>query len=126
MLEKLKGGASFEYLRSSQGRDSSNDALLDAAAAGKLTTPEGILAQATRLLADDRARAMVATFHKQLFQYDHYDDLNKDPTLFPDFTPALGADMKQEASMFIDEVVFRQNGGIHEILTEPTTFVNAS
>lgn len=101
-----------------------DDALFADAAAGKLTTSEGILTAAKRLLDDDRARVMVASFHHQLFQYDHYDDLNKDPTLFPDFTPALGADMKREAEMFVDEVVFNKAGGIREILTEPTTFVN--
>lgn len=101
-----------------------DDALLADASSGKLTTKEGILTAATRLLDDDRARVMVASFHHQLFQYDHYDDLNKDPTLFPSFTPALGADMKREAEMFVEEVVFKQDGGIREILTSPTTFVN--
>jgi hypothetical protein len=66
-----------------------DDALFAAAKSGKLATTEGVLAQATRLLDDDRARVMVASFHHQLFQYDHYDDLTKDPTLFPDFNPAL-------------------------------------
>jgi hypothetical protein len=101
-----------------------DDALFAAAAAGKLATSEGVLTEAKRLLDDDRARLMVASFHHQLFQYDHYDDLNKDPALFPDFTPALGADMKREAEMFVEEVVFKQDGGIRELLTEPTTFVN--
>ena len=102
-----------------------DDALFAAAKSGKLATSEGVLAEATRLLDDDRARVMVASFHHQLFQYDHYDDLNKDPSLFPDFTPALGADIKQEAGMFIEEMVFAKNGGIKEILTEPTTFMNS-
>jgi hypothetical protein len=102
-----------------------DDALFAAAKSGKLATTEGVLAQATRLLDDDRARVMVASFHHQLFQYDHYDDLTKDPTLFPDFNPALGADMKREAEMFIEDVVFAQKGGIKEILTEPTTYVNS-
>ncbi len=101
-----------------------DEALFAAAKAGKLDTSAGILEEAKRLLDDERARAMVASFHHQLFEYDHYDDLNKDPTLFPTFTPALGADMKREAEMFVDDVVFAQNGGISELLTEPTTFVN--
>jgi hypothetical protein len=101
-----------------------DDALFAAAASGALDTPEGIAAQAKRMLEDDRARAMVAWFHHQLFQYDHYDDLNKDPTKFPTFSPALGADMKREAELFIEDIVFAQGGGIREILTSPTTFVN--
>ncbi|MFT3775318.1 MAG: DUF1592 domain-containing protein [Minicystis sp.] len=101
-----------------------DDALFKAAESGKLDTAEGVLDEAQRLLADDRAHAMVAWFHKQLYQYDHYDDLNKDTTKFPNFDPALGADMKREAQMFIDDVVFGGGGGIREILTQPTTFVN--
>lgn len=101
-----------------------DDALFAAATAGKLDTSEGILVEAKRLLDDDRARAMVASFHHQLFQYDQYDDLNKDPTRFPNFTPALGADMKKEAEMFVEDVVFKQDGGIKELLTEPSTYVN--
>jgi hypothetical protein len=101
-----------------------DDALLAAASSGKLATSAGILEEAKRLLDDERARTMVASFHHQLFEYDHYDDLNKDPALFLNFTPALGADMKREAEMFVEEVVFTQDGGIRELLTEPTTFVN--
>lgn len=101
-----------------------DDALFDAAESGALDTPEGILKEADRLLADDRAKAMVAAFHRQLFQYDAYDDLSKDATAFPNFSPSLGADMKREAELFVDDVIFTGNGGIREILTQPTTFVN--
>jgi hypothetical protein len=66
---------------------------------------------------------MVASFHAQLYQYDHYDDLYKDPAIFPSFTPELGEDMKREAEMFIDEVVF-DGGGLRELLTSPFTYVN--
>ncbi len=101
-----------------------DDALFDAAASGKLATPEGVLAEAQRMLDDDRARPVVGYFHEQLFDYDHYQDLTKDPTLFPDFTPDQGDDMQKEAELFIDDVVFSENGGVSEILTEPFTYVN--
>ena len=101
-----------------------DDALFAAAESGKLDTAEGVLDEAKRLLAGERAHSMVEWFHHQLYQYDHYDDLNKDATKFPDFTPALGADMKREAQLFIDDIVFGGDGGIREILTQPTTFVN--
>lgn len=101
-----------------------DDALFAAAASGKLDTPEGVMAEAERLLEDDRARATVAWFHEQLFEYHLYDDLNKDATKFPGFTPALSASMRAEAAMFIEHEVFEQNGGIKEILTDTTSFVN--
>jgi len=100
-----------------------DDALFAAAEGGELGTPEGILAQAQRMLDDDRAKPMVAVFHEQLYQYDHYLDLYKDEIIFPDFVPEVGADMQQEAELFIEEVVF-EGGGLREILTSPFTYVN--
>jgi hypothetical protein len=102
-----------------------DDELFAAAESGELGTPEGVKAQAERLLADDRSRAMVAAFHEQLFDYHLYEDLYKDETLFPQFSPELGFDMQREAEMFIEDVVFASEGGIEQILTEPYTFVNA-
>lgn len=102
-----------------------DDKLFAAAAAGQLSSPEGVMKEAERLLDHDNARAMVASFHEQLYQYDHYEDLYKDPALFPDYNPELGADMRRETQMFIEDVIFEGNGGIEQILTEPYTFVNA-
>jgi Protein of unknown function (DUF1592)/Protein of unknown function (DUF1588)/Protein of unknown function (DUF1595)/Protein of unknown function (DUF1585)/Protein of unknown function (DUF1587) len=103
-----------------------DDTLFAAVEAGELATPEGILAQSQRMFdADsDAAHAMIGSFHEQLYQFDHYHDLYKDPAIFPTFTPELGLDMEQEAKMFIDDVVF-DDGGLTELLTSRTTFVNA-
>jgi len=103
-----------------------DDALFAAAEAGELSTPDGILAQAQRMFDADReaAHEMVRSFHSQLYQFDHYYDLYKDPAIFPSFTPDVGADMEREAEMFVDDVVF-SGGGLVELLTSRTTFVNA-
>jgi hypothetical protein len=98
--------------------------LFDAASAGALETSEGIMTQAQRLLADDRAKGTVKTMHAQLYQFDHYDDLYKDPALFPTFPTDFGDDLKQEAEMFIDDVAF-SGGGLYELLTAPFSYVNA-
>src|SRR5262249_34082282 len=81
-----------------------DERLFAAAETGSLTLPQGILQEAERMLDDDRARPMVAWFHHQLYQFDYYDDLSKDPELFPDFLASLGADMKEEAEHFIDDI----------------------
>jgi hypothetical protein len=100
-----------------------DDELLGAAESGQLDEPGGIAAQASRMLDDPRARQMVASFHSQLYQYDHYDDLYKDPAYFPDFSSEIGEDLKRESELFIEDVVF-SGGGLREILTSPHTFVN--
>ena len=50
----------------------------------------------------------------------------KDPVKFPGFDPAMNSMMAQETMMFIDEVVFKQNGDLATLLTAPYTFVNAA
>ncbi len=97
--------------------------LFDAAAAGDLETPEGVLAQAQRMLKDDRSRATVRSFHAQLYSFEDYRDLYKDEIIFPDFTPKIGDAMTREVEMFIEDVVF-SDGGLTELLTAPYTYVN--
>lgn len=103
-----------------------DEQLFAAAEAGELATPDGIMTQAQRMFDADNeaAHAMVRSFHSQLYQFDHYHDLYKDPAIFPSFTAEIGLDMEHEAEMFIDEVVFA-GGGLTELLTSRTTFVNA-
>ncbi|MBK9266023.1 MAG: DUF1592 domain-containing protein [Polyangiaceae bacterium] len=101
-----------------------DDALLDAAAAGEFATIEGVRTRAEQMLADPRARAVVTAFHSQLFDWDHYGDLYKDPAVFPNFTADLKADLAEEARLFVDDVIFTQDGGLTELLTSRTTFVN--
>jgi len=101
-------------------------ALFAAADADLLATTAGVAAQATRMLEDPRAHTMVAAFHYQLLAVDHYSDVYKDPVKFPGFDPAMNGMMAKETMMFIEEVVFKQNGDLATLLTAPYTFVNAA
>ncbi len=100
--------------------------LFAAAGAGELDSSAGVLIQAARMLEDPRAHATVADFHAQLLDQDHYLDLFKDAATYPEFDPAImGPAMQQETQAFIDAVVFTDEGGFAELLTEPFTYVNA-
>jgi hypothetical protein len=101
-----------------------DEALLDAAAAGELSSSAGVRAYAERMLDDPRAHETIASFHRQLFDYDKYLDLYKDPSLYPQFTPEVGDDMQREAELFVDHVVFEEEGGLTDLLTTRTAFVN--
>ena len=100
--------------------------LFDAADAGELTAPAEVAAQAARMLDHPRAHAMVAAFHYQLLQVDHYVDIYKDPVKYPTFDPSLSAAMISETMMFVEDVVFAQNGDLATLLTAPYTFVNSA
>lgn len=100
--------------------------LFAAADAAALTDPAGVEAQAARMLDDPRAHAMVAAFHYQLLQVDHYIDVYKDPGKYPTYDPSLNDAMITETMMFVEDVVFGQNGDLTALLTAPYTFVNAA
>ncbi|XYI03856.1 DUF1592 domain-containing protein [Sorangium sp. So ce1128] len=101
-----------------------SDELLAAAKAGELSSPEAVRAHAEGMLEDPRAREVVGAFHRQLYDYKMYHDLNKDPALYPEFVPEMGDDMQREAELFVEHVVFDEGGGLIDLLTSRTAFVN--
>jgi hypothetical protein len=100
-------------------------ALLDAAAAGGLTTPEDVEAHARRMLDDPKARRMVEHFHEQWLGTTRLATLEKDTSVFPAWSPELSAKQAQEALAFVDHVFFAGEGTLDELLTAPYTFVDA-
>jgi hypothetical protein len=98
--------------------------LLDAAQQGKLATKEGVLEEARRLLADDRAKDSVRYFHTMLFGTSGLNHLERDATFYPTFEPGMGALFRQETEQFLDDVIWNGNGDLASIFTAPYTFVN--
>lgn len=102
-----------------------DQALLDAAAAGGLATPEDVEAHARRMLDDPKARRMVEHFHEQWLGTIRLATLEKDTAVFPAWSPELSAKQVQEALAFVDHVFFTGEGTLDELLTAPYTFVDA-
>jgi hypothetical protein len=106
-----------------------DDALFAAAKDGLLSSPEAILAQAQRMLADPKARSMVSAFHEH---YAHmgagtrWQGYTRDPALYPAFTEALVPLLSQETERFFDYLVFDRQGTFQDLLTAPVAFVNAN
>jgi hypothetical protein len=100
-------------------------ALLDAAKAGSLNTPDGIAAQAQTMLDAMPARTVFQRFHAELFGIDRYANIEKDAALFPRFNAAMAADLQAADSQFFDHV-FAQGQGFRDLLLSPVAFVNAS
>ena len=111
-----------------------DDALTAAADANQLTTPEQILAQAQRLLADPRARTRVRAFH------DHYakmDDaasrwavIQRDPAVYPAFANAAYAaswtpTVAEETRRIFEQIAFSPTGSFRDFFTTTVAFVNA-
>lgn len=107
-----------------------DDVLFAAAAANALSTPEQILEQANRMLADDRAREQVAGFHRQ---YAHMgpgtrwlDGISRDPGVFPTWNEAIVPLMNDETERLFDHITFDLVGSFQDLLLSRKAFVNAS
>jgi hypothetical protein len=96
--------------------------LLQAAAAGRLDTPEHIRTQAERMLEDPRAADTLTSFHVQWLGLDAIDDLTKDPKAYPSFDAATAAAMRAETAAFADYVFRRSDGTLDTLLTAPLAF----
>lgn len=105
-----------------------DDTLNQAADAGQLATSEQIQKQAQRMLADPKARDMVASFHRYYMLMGtntRWDNTNKDPATFPAFSKDLVPVMQQETELFFDNVVFGSTkGSFQDLMLSRVAYVN--
>ncbi len=100
-------------------------ALMAAADAGKLSTPDGVAEQATRLLMDPRADSALADFVTQWLELHPLQDAIKDQASYPTFKPALKDSMRAETVAFAHDVLRGSSPTFASLLTAPYTFVDA-
>ncbi len=100
-----------------------DDALLDAAAAGRLTTDEGIRAEVRRLLADPRARDGLRNFFSEFLQLDKLDGLAKDPDLYPQYSDALASEMRLEVLRTVEDLLLERGESLLSLYTSRHTWV---
>lgn len=98
-----------------------DDALLEAAAAGELATPEQIKAQVERMLADPKARAMSREFFRQWLNLGKLDSIIKDKSSYPAYEQELNADWKISLQAFLDDVFWEQ-GTFSAFMTSPDVY----
>ena len=100
-----------------------DDELLAAAEAGRLQEPEGLEAQVRRMLADDRAAALVENFAGQWLYLRNIPALAPDENRYPDFGDGLRHAMQRETELFFESVM-REDRNVLDLLTADYTFVN--
>lgn len=92
-----------------------DDALLDLAASGKLSTPEDVRLAAVRLLEDPRARERVDRFHALWLGYHqlpHASDLT--------------ASMRTETGALVERIVFEEDRPWTDLFTSTETYLDAN
>ena len=99
--------------------------LLDAAASGQLQDDASLFAHADRLASDPRGRRAVQDFFAQYLDLGRLQNVDRDPELYPGYTPSLPAAMETELRLLVDDLVFRRDGDIRELFWVQRGFVNS-
>jgi hypothetical protein len=102
-----------------------DEALLDAAERGDLGSPNGIAAEAERLLAHPRAVATIQEFFAQYLDLGRLDGIARSPLTYPLFTPGMAQAMRKEIELLVNHVVFEEEGDTRSIFSTRRTFVNS-
>ncbi len=100
-----------------------DDELLDVGIRGELRRPGVLQAQVRRMLADERAFALVENFASQWLTVRGLRGATPDPDLFPDFDENLRDAFRKETELFLDSQI-RSDRSIVDLLTADYTFVN--
>lgn len=102
-----------------------DDALLDAAESGVLSTRDGLWAEAARMLEDPRARSGLLAWFDDMMRLDDLDDLYKEPAAFPHISDTLPDSAREEAHrLFLDVAFGGTDPDLRNIATSRKTFVN--
>jgi mono/diheme cytochrome c family protein len=98
--------------------------LLNTAAAGRLREPGVLEAQVKRMMADERADALVSNFTGQWLQLRNLESrVTPDLLLFPDFDDNIRKAFRKETELFF-AYIMRENRSALELLSADYTFVN--
>ncbi|MEE2830567.1 MAG: DUF1592 domain-containing protein [Myxococcota bacterium] len=101
-----------------------DDALLDAAEAGELSTEEGLAQQVDRLLDSPRVRAGMSAWFTDQMQLSDLDSLYKDPLVVLHMSDTLGVSAREETLRFFEHHAFDEEGDLRDLLVSRTTFLN--
>jgi hypothetical protein len=101
--------------------------LRQAAEQDALRTSEQLLPHIQRLLKGASGRAAAEAFFAEWLRLDRLDQVSKDPSRFPEFTPALRTSMQRGIRALISRVLFDSpQGTISELLTTRQAYVDAT
>jgi hypothetical protein len=101
-----------------------DDALLAAADAGELGSPDLVAARAGAMLDDPRTIPMLTDFLGQWLNLDEPAALVKDAVAHPSFSAALGAAFREETNQFYLNLFIDPANDVGQIFTANYTYVN--
>ncbi len=98
--------------------------LIQAAESGRLFAPESLDQEIDRMLADPRAIARSREFVSEWLNLNRLDNLQPNPTKFPDWNVALAQDMRAETLAFFEEIAWNQKRPLADLFNASFTFAS--
>jgi hypothetical protein len=100
-----------------------DDELLDLASEGRLSDPEVLEGQVSRMLADAKANALVTNFAEQWLYLRNLPTTSPDGIYFPDWDNELRESFKTETEMLFESII-REDRSVVTLIDADYTFVN--
>ena len=101
-----------------------DDKLWQAAASGKLLTPDEVRRQAERMATDLRTSAKLREFFEQYLRIDHFTDLAKDAKRFPEFDEEIVSDLHTSLELFLDDIIDSSDSDFRQLLLADWLYLN--
>jgi hypothetical protein len=100
-----------------------DEALLRAAAAGKLDTPKGYAAQVERMMSSPKLTNGVRAFFSDMLGLETFANLSKDNVIYPRFDSAMGQDAREELLRVITNELLTRHGDYRDLFTTRRDFL---
>jgi hypothetical protein len=101
-----------------------DDALLKAAESGELQTAKGRARMVERMLASPRLEAGVRAFFDDMFGFDQFAALAKDPTIYPAFTGRMALDAREQTLRTVVDHLLVKKRDYRDLYTTRETFLS--
>src|SRR5262245_36864396 len=98
--------------------------LLAAARDGAIHTEAGLQQQLSRMISSPRFEDGVRAFFTDLLQLDGFENLVKDPAIYPKFNQTVSDSAKEQTLRTIIELLVRKRRDYRDLFTSNETFIN--
>ena len=100
-----------------------DDELLAAAAKGDLDTQKGLSKQVDRMIASPRLEDGIRAFFTDMLEFERYETLSKDSTLYPKFNFKVGEEEQEQTLRTIVDHLITRNADYRDLFTTRNTFL---
>jgi hypothetical protein len=101
-----------------------SEALLDAAEAGTLNTPDGLARAARELLSAPRAGAARLQFAAAWLRLDGFDGVEVDRKLYPQWSDGLRGSMREETERFLRALLDDPRADLRDVVRSDSSFLD--